>query len=92
MNATDEDIGRYLKLVTLMSLEEIQEILEQHSKDTSLRYGQQKLAYLVTHTIFGETAAQQAKLITQTLFSDTTPLDYILKMSDDEILALNGAT
>lgn len=92
MNTTDEDVERYLKLFTLLDFDEINTIVTQHQKDPSARYGQQQLARYVVTTVFGTKAADQAILITKTLFSDADKLQAIEKMSSDDIQALQSAT
>ncbi len=92
MNTTDEDVERYLKLFTLLDFDEINTITKQHHKDPSARYGQQQLARYVVTTVFGTKAADQAILITDTLFSNTDKVEAIKKMSTEDILALKDAT
>lgn len=92
MNTTDEDVERYLKLFTLLDFDEINTIASQHKKDPSARYGQQQLARYVVTTVFGNKAAEQAILITETLFGNTDKIEAIKKMSVEDIGALQQAT
>ena len=92
MNTTDEDVERYLKLFTLLDFDEIYTIVNQHKKDPSARYGQQQLARYVVTTVFGTEAADQAILITETLFSNPDKIEAIKKMSSNDIIALQNAT
>ena len=38
INTADADVERFLKLLTLLSLEDIEKIIKQHNEDTSKRY------------------------------------------------------
>ncbi len=92
MNTTDEDVERYLKLFTLLDFDEINTIVKQHQKDPSARYGQQQLARYVVTTVFGTKAADQAILITETLFGSNDKVEAIKNMSKDDTQALQAAT
>lgn len=52
MNTADEDVSRYLHLLTLLTFDEIGKIIDEHHKDPSKRTGQYQLAYYVTKTVF----------------------------------------
>lgn len=83
LNTADEDVERFLKLLTLLSFEEIDEIVARHRQDTAQRYGQKQLAKYVITTIFGQQAALQAENITRVLFGTENPLDVIQKEMTD---------
>jgi tyrosyl-tRNA synthetase len=38
MNTADQDVERYLKLLTLIDLDHIEEILKKHNEKPELRY------------------------------------------------------
>lgn len=92
MNTADEDVSRYLNLLTLLSHEQIEQIVSEHSKDPSKRYGQQELAYYVTKTVFGEKAADHTKQITDVLFGEGDKIATIASMNQETLVALNEAT
>ena len=92
MNTTDEDVERYLKLFSLLSFEEIEAICVKHAADTAQRYGQEQLAYYVTQTIFGNQAAEDARLVTRTLFGGRNPVEEITGMDETQVAALRDAT
>jgi tyrosyl-tRNA synthetase len=92
MNAADEDIERYLKLLTLLDFDEIHTIVTQHTKDTATRYGQTQLAYYVVQTIFGKDEADHAQAITSLFFGEQDRLEQVQAMSKKAIKALNQAT
>jgi len=51
VNSHDEDVERYLKLLTLLSLDEIEDILSRHKTVPEQRYAQKKLAFEVVKII-----------------------------------------
>ena len=55
-NAADEDVDRYLKLLTLYSLDEISAIVEEHLSYPEKRLGQQKLAEGIMQILYGNDA------------------------------------
>lgn len=69
MNVSDIDVGRFLRLFTFLSLEEIEDIQKTHDQTPELRNGQRELAYRVCQILFGTQAADQAKQITEFMFS-----------------------
>jgi len=52
MNTSDEDVERFLRLFTLLDLEQIEEIVAKHDADRAARHGQRALAHYVIQTIF----------------------------------------
>lgn len=85
MNAADPDISRYLKLFTFLSLEEIEAIQAEHNKSPELRAGQKKLAFLVCQIIFGTEEAEQAKQISEFMFSENK-IERIKKSSQEDMV------
>lgn len=92
MNTADADVERYLKLFTLLNLDEIAGIVNKHNEDTAVRSGQRALAHYVTQTIFGQPAVKAAEKITEILFGVENKLELIKNMSEDEIAALKNET
>ncbi len=70
INTSDDDLEKYLKLLTFFDLKKINEIINEHKKDMSKRYWQKILAYDVVETIFGKEAIKSAQKISEILFSD----------------------
>lgn len=54
INTDDADVEDYLKVFTLLSKEEIDNILSEHGSDVSKRHAQKKLAEEVTKLVHGE--------------------------------------
>ena len=92
MNTADADIERYLKILTLLEFDTIEQIIATHHSDPATRYGQEQLAWQVIRIIFGQDALRQAQMISQILFSKENPLDMIATMSVDDIQALQEET
>ncbi|KAN0112002.1 hypothetical protein V8E52_007919 [Russula decolorans] len=76
LKTSDADIGRYLKLFTLLPLEHIRQVLEDHSKRPEERIAQILLADEVTELVHTHEGVQRAQLITRVLFgTDVTMLN-----------------
>jgi len=70
INTADNDIENYLKSLTLLSKEEIINLINENKKDLSKRLAAKKLAEEVVLLIHGEKALKEALSITQALFSN----------------------
>lgn len=66
--ARDDEVGLYLKTLTLLPLEEIEGILQDHQMDKSKRFAQRALAEHLTELIRGSKALQDAQVATRVLF------------------------
>jgi tyrosyl-tRNA synthetase len=51
MNTSDEDIGKYMKMLTLLETEEIDEIVKNHLQKPENRAGQKMLAFKVVEIV-----------------------------------------
>ena len=74
MNTADADVERFLKLFTLLDLNEIDVVVAKHNEDTAVRLGQRTLAYYVIQTIFGKAAVGTAEKISELLFGSDDKL------------------
>lgn len=68
VNASDLDVINYLKTLTLLSKDEIDQLEEKMKSSPEERAAQKKLAEEVTRLVHGEQALQQAMKVTQALF------------------------
>ncbi|KAH8995676.1 hypothetical protein EDB92DRAFT_1845462 [Lactarius akahatsu] len=68
MKTSDEDVGRYLKLFTLLPLEKIEQTLEDHRRNPEERIAQKLLAEEVTELVHTVEGVKRAKSITRVLF------------------------
>lgn len=92
MNQADEDIGKYLKVLTLLTLEEVDAIVKKHNEKPELRYWQNELAKSVTEILFGKIAAKQAEMISEMFFWTGDKLEMLKKLSKEDIDALAKET
>ena len=81
LNQSDEALEDYFKYFTFVTPEELDEILSRHRENPGARYGQARLAELVTAIVHGEDAATAAKKITTIVFGDGKLTD----LSTDEV-------
>lgn len=84
MNTADGDIERYLKLLTLLSGDDITHILQEHLLAPEKRFGQRKLAFEVVTIIHGTKDAELSEKISDFLFGDNNKLDLLTSLSQDE--------
>ena len=71
LNVDDESAEQYLKIYTLLSKEEIEDILKKFAQDKSSRIAQKKLAYEVTKIVHGKARADSAVKLTDILFESS---------------------
>ena len=69
INQSDEDAIKYLKVFTFLTKEEIEEIAKEHLANLGQRIGQKALAYEVVKIVHGEEKANEAKKMSEVLFS-----------------------
>lgn len=86
INVNDDDAIRYLKVFTFLSREEINAIEIEHLSNLGARIGQRKLAYEVVKIIHGEAKAEEAKMMSEVLFSGD-----VKRLNKDNILELLGS-
>ena len=85
MNTADEDIERYMKMLTLVEVEEIDSTVDEHMKSPELREWQKKLAYDIVGIIHGTQQAELAVKITDFLFWSSDKLETLKSLSDFEL-------
>ncbi len=83
MNTSDEDAERYIKIYTLLSHVEIENLIAEHKQDPGRRQLQSVLAKHITIMVHGEQAYNTAVSASQILFG---------KGTKDQLLALDEAT
>lgn len=69
LNATDEGVENFLKVYTDYSLDEIQNIVAEHTQNPSARSGQKKLAMAVTTMVHGKEITNIVANVSEVLFS-----------------------
>jgi len=85
INTTDEDVERYMKLLTLMDFEEIEKVVQEHNKQPELRYGQKVLAEKVVEIIHWKEQAVLAKKLSEFLFWTDNKLEILSSLSENEL-------
>ena len=82
-NTDDRDVERFLLQLTLLPVDEITSIMEEHTKAPQERRAQQALADAVTELIHGADAVASATLAASVMFGSVVP-------SAEELLSLRG--
>ena len=82
MNQPDESVEYLIKIYTLYTKEEIEDILKRHSEAPEKRIAQKALARGVTTVVHGADAADAVETLTETLFNRETDFS---TFSEDEL-------
>ena len=69
LNTSDDDILTYLKMLTLLSKDDIEALMVEQSKAPELRVAQKRLAAEVVELVHGPIKLQNALNVTESLFS-----------------------
>jgi len=85
LNVDDEGVIDYMKIYTLLSKEQIDEIAAQFNDNRATRIAQKTLAYEVTKLVHGQEAADTQVKIAQALFGGDT-----LDLGQAEFQSLSG--
>ena len=75
INVSDEDAQRYIKIFTMLSREEIEQLISEHQAAPHLRVLQNKLAEELTTLVHGREELQNAQKASQILFGNSTSDD-----------------
>lgn len=70
LNVSDEDAAKYIRIFTLLGLDEIAELEIAHTSKPDARMLQEALASYVTRMVHGSAQLSQAKLCSKVLFGD----------------------
>ena len=87
LNTTDEDAERYVKIFTLLPMEEIEALIARHRERPHERELQRTLAREVTCLIHGEEAFRAAEEASRILFGSGTS-DALKRLDEDTLLAV----
>jgi tyrosyl-tRNA synthetase len=71
LNASDSDVLNYLHMLTLISNEDIKDIMHKQQQDPHLRLAQQTVASYVVEMVHGKEALDRAKSMTEALFNNS---------------------
>jgi len=87
INTSDEDAEKYIKIFTLLSKDEIFELIENHKKETYRRLLQQKLAEEITVMIHGREQYEGAIEASKILFGKGTK-ETLAKLDEKTFLSI----
>lgn len=87
LNCTDQDSERYIKIFTLFSQQQIQDIIEQHNQAPNLRLLQKELARDITIRVHSQEDYDIAVEATGILFGKGTT-DTLKKLPEDVFLSV----
>jgi tyrosyl-tRNA synthetase len=73
INQADEDMGKLVRVFTLLSQEEVEQLETEHNAAPHLRLLQQRVAEEVVRMVHGEVEVQKAKTATEMIFGKGTP-------------------
>lgn len=91
MNTTDEDISRYMKMLTLIETEEIDEIVKKHFEKPENREGQKILAFKVVEIVHWTKKAELCQKISEFMFGDEDKIEILKNLSDEELKIFQNA-
>ncbi|KAL7281740.1 hypothetical protein ACG7TL_005058 [Trametes sanguinea] len=86
LRSSDADVGRYLKMFTLLPQEEIDSVMDAHNRSPETRQAQRLLAEEVTELVHGQDGVARAQLATRLLYER----DIATAKADDVVAALRG--
>ena len=87
VRADDRDAERFLKLFTLLSIEEIATVMIEHTSAPENRAAQKRLAFEVTRLVHGEEESRKARNAAETLFgaSEESLAEQLSKLDNDAV-------
>ena len=85
LNAADADAEKWIKIFTLLPLDEISSLINEHQKDPGLRLLQKKLAFAVTSFVHGADEAEKAIQTTEQLFDKKEEMN-LSEMTEQDLL------
>jgi len=91
MNVSDDDIGRYLKMLTLIDTSEIDEIVRKHMENPWDREWQKVLSYSVVEIIHWKFEADLALKISDFMFGNWDKLEILKNLNEKELSTFKNA-
>ncbi len=85
LNAADADAEKWIKIFTLIPLDEISSLINEHQMDPGLRLLQKKLAFAVTSFVHGADEAEKAIQTTEQLFGKKEEMN-LSEMTEQDLL------
>ena len=87
INTSDEDAERYIKIYTMLTRDEIEDLIAKHREDPGRRLLQGELAKRITIMVHGEQAYDTAVAASQILFGKGTK-EQLLSLDEQSFLAV----
>ncbi|MFZ6051944.1 tyrosine--tRNA ligase [Halocola ammonii] len=87
LNTSDEDAGKFMRIFTFKSKDEIEQLEKEHSEDPGRRILQKELAKDVTVMVHSEEDYETALAASQILFGKSTEED-LRKIGEDDFLSI----
>jgi tyrosyl-tRNA synthetase len=87
LRSTDEDAAQYIRIFTLKSKDEIQQIEAQHAEAPHLRFLQKNIAEEITARVHGQEALEMAISASNILYGKSTSED-LMKLSESDFLSI----
>ncbi len=91
MNTSDEDISRFMKMLTLIDTQEIDEIVAKHLETPEQRAGQKLLAFKVVEIVHGTHEAKLAEQITEFMFTSQDKVSELSKLNNQDLETYKNA-
>ena len=91
INTPDKDLGRYLKMLTLIETDEIDEIVEKHMDTPEKRVGQKLLAFKVVEIIHSTKDAELALKISDFMFASNNRIKILKWLKYEELETFKNA-
>ena len=91
MNTSDEDISRFMKMLTLIDTQEIDEIVAKHLETPEQRAGQKLLAFKVVEIVHGSREAELAEQITEFMFTSQDKVSELSKLNNQDLETYKNA-
>lgn len=85
MNTSDDDLAKYMKMLTLIETEEVDEIVANHMKKPEDRVGQKLLAYKVVEIIHWWHDANLSQKISDFMFWYTDKLQILISLKEQDL-------
>ncbi len=85
INTLDADVERFLKILTILDVPDIQKILAEHIQSPEARFGQKRLAYEVVKIIHNEDDAKLCEKISEFLFWEADKLETLKTLESNEL-------
>lgn len=91
MNTSDEDLSKYMKMLTLLETEEIDEIVSKHLSKPEDREWQKLLSYKIVEIIHGTKEAELAEKISNFMFWSDDKLEILKSLNNSDLLTFQNS-